>query len=1221
MKIRTQFIITLVIFGLSLILIVASLLVTNHQVEQLTRHGEIAHHIEREISELGYLSNEYLLYRESQQRDRWEAKFTALSTDLARLESTSPEQGAIVATLKTNQQRLGAVFSDVVSNLEAQGPVDLTLIQVPWSRMAVQNQGMSFESARLSQEIQDQAERLKQTNTMLIFALSGILGAYFVANYWLIYRRTLRSLAQLEAGTKVIGSGNLDFTLADQRADEIGELARAFNRMTTNLKRITASKADLEREISDRQRAEAQVRYQAKLVETVSDAIIATDINFNITAWNKAAETIYGWPAQDVLDQPAPMVLQTEYAAGQRERFQKQLFETGQWRGEVTQHRQDGVAIDVLASVSLLKDQAGQPVGVVTVNRDITERKWTEAQIKAQVVRLAILADASRAFSEASTDYQAVLDMVVRTTTEQLGSDCIVRLLSDDGQWLQPVVIYYPDPAIQEALQTAYSSVPVHIDDPNPAAQVARSGQSLLIPVVDWERLRELVSPDLWPTLDLLRPHSSVLTPLQIQGRILGTISFARYGLEQPAFTEDDLRLAQDLADRAALAIGNARLLGQVQNELTERKRVEQGLQTAFQRFQIILSSLYSGILVVSNDNRAEFANQAFCDLFDLDDSPEDLLGLEAPEIIQKIANVYADPPIALAHIQEIVATGQPFRGEEIAMAGGRTYIRDFIPIMIGGERYGRIWHHLDITERKRVEEALQKSEAHLQAILDSLTEGIVFLNPQGVVVEINEAVTRHFGHTLAELTEPASDPRFHIIQSNGRPFPPEEQPALVVLRTHQAVYDVEMGVPKPDGTLSWRSVSAQPVYDAHRKLSGVVVSLFDITERKRAEAALKTALAEAEEGQRTLEALLEYVPEGITIADAPEVKIRHVSRYGQELLGGPHQDQTAAQVAEYWAVYEADGVTPLSEANLPLVRAIRKGETVRDQELVQVNAQGQPLLLLCNAAPIRDRSGQIVAGIVAWRDITERKRVEAEIRHLNESLENRVQERTAQLEASNKELEAFAYSISHDLRTPLRGIDGFSQVLLEDYGDRLGAEGQKYLQRVRAATQRMGHLIDDLLALSRMTRSEVHFERVNLSQLAQAIAQELHQVEPDRQVEFVIASNLETQADASLIRVALENLFANAWKFTAKHSSARIEFGTITHEGQPAYFVGDDGAGFDMAYANKLFRTFQRLHTPAEFPGTGIGLATVQRIIRRHGGRVWAKGAVEQGATFYFTL
>ena len=253
--------------------------------------------------------------------------------------------------------------------------------------------------------------------------------------------------------------------------------------------------------------------------------------------------------------------------------------------------------------------------------------------------------------------------------------------------------------------------------------------------------------------------------------------------------------------------------------------------------------------------------------------------------------------------------------------------------------------------------------------------------------------------------------------------------------------------------------------------------------------------------------------------------------------------------------------------------------------------------------------------------DFFERTRVEEALRDAHRELEHRVAERTAQLEATNQELEAFSYSVSHDLRAPLRGIDGFSNALLQDYGESLEETAKGYLHRVRAGAQRMGGLIDDLLKLSRFSRVEIHLKEVNLSELAQEIADELQERDPQRQVAFSIAPGLVVEGDKGLLRVVLENLLNNAWKFTQKQLHAAIELGMMQEEDQLVYFVKDNGAGFDMHYANKLFTAFQRLHSPAEYEGTGIGLATVQRIIHRHGGRLWAGGEVDKGATFYFTL
>jgi len=250
-----------------------------------------------------------------------------------------------------------------------------------------------------------------------------------------------------------------------------------------------------------------------------------------------------------------------------------------------------------------------------------------------------------------------------------------------------------------------------------------------------------------------------------------------------------------------------------------------------------------------------------------------------------------------------------------------------------------------------------------------------------------------------------------------------------------------------------------------------------------------------------------------------------------------------------------------------------------------------------------------------------DRRRALLEVQRLNTELEQRVTERTAELERANKELEAFSYSVSHDLRTPLRAIDGFSQALLEDYGTQFDATGTDYLMRVRGGAQRMGSLIDALLTLARVSRTSMREEKVDLTAIAEEIVGELRAANPERSVDIRITSQLNAIGDPYLLRIVLENLLNNAWKYSGKREHAVIEFGMCNQDGESCFFVRDNGAGFDMAYANKLFGAFQRLHDAKEFMGTGVGLATVQRIIHRHGGRIWVAAAVDQGATFYFTL
>lgn len=265
---------------------------------------------------------------------------------------------------------------------------------------------------------------------------------------------------------------------------------------------------------------------------------------------------------------------------------------------------------------------------------------------------------------------------------------------------------------------------------------------------------------------------------------------------------------------------------------------------------------------------------------------------------------------------------------------------------------------------------------------------------------------------------------------------------------------------------------------------------------------------------------------------------------------------------------------------------------------------------------------GELAVLVSTFNEMLEQiEKRDQRLQSAHDELEKRVGERTAELAAANEELESFSYSVSHDLRAPLRSIDGFSQALSEDYSEALDTRAKSYLDRVRAATQRMGQLIDDLLNLARVTRAEMHRERIDLSAMASSVAGELAKTDLDRHVHWTIEKGVEAFADPRLLRVVLDNLLGNAWKYTSKHAQARIEFGRRHANGNSAYFVRDDGAGFDPAYSERLFGPFQRLHGITEFPGSGIGLATVHRIVHRHGGRVWAEAAVEKGATFYFTL
>jgi PAS domain S-box-containing protein len=384
----------------------------------------------------------------------------------------------------------------------------------------------------------------------------------------------------------------------------------------------------------------------------------------------------------------------------------------------------------------------------------------------------------------------------------------------------------------------------------------------------------------------------------------------------------------------------------------------------------------------------------------------------------------------------------------------------------------------------------------------------------------------------------------------------------------------------------------------------------------------LEAAQIAFRESESRLRALFETMAEGVIFQDLDN-HIIFANPAASRILGtGPEEILQISVFDERWQTTAENGEKlPLDQ--YPIQRALDSGQPVHDVVLGITNPlEKTNRWLVVNAVPLylpgESKPTQVYA---TFTDITELKTAEEKILQFNQELERRVRERTAQLETAINEIQSFSYTVSHDLRAPLRSISGFSQILLEDYTSQLDEQGQHYLRLILSSTSAMSGLIDDILKLSRLSRSELYRIAVNLSAIAQSVAAEMQKAFPDRSVELIIAPDVVANGDTRLLELVIRNLFDNAWKFTSKHATARIEFGMLQQDGRSVYFVRDDGAGFDMTYAGKLFGVFQRLHSVEEYDGNGIGLATVQRIIQRHGGQIWAEGQEQQGATFYFTL
>ncbi len=535
-----------------------------------------------------------------------------------------------------------------------------------------------------------------------------------------------------------------------------------------------------------------------------------------------------------------------------------------------------------------------------------------------------------------------------------------------------------------------------------------------------------------------------------------------------------------------------------------------------------------------------------------------------------------------------------------------------------------RSLHGLD-TRRRQAEEHLRLQGAALEAAANA----IVITDRSGDILWVNPSFTRLTGYGVEEVV--GRNPR---VLKSGKQDDAFYERLWKAILSGQVWRSEEIINRRKDGSLYTEEMTITPVRDETGEIAHFIAIKQDITERKRAEEEIRSLNEELE--QRVLERTAELARANdalrLEVAERRKAEEKFRQLVNNLPVGvyrntpGPEGRFLEVNPAIV-AMFEADSVEEFMKHPVSALyqhpgerarfadRILSLG-SVKNEELRLVTLKGREFWGAVTAVVKQDDAGGVyLDGII--EDITERKAAERRIQELNESLARR----NAELEVLNKELEAFSYSVSHDLRAPLRAIDGFSRILLAEHAGALDAAGRDRLGRVRRAAQHMAALIDDLLKLSRVTRAELAHEEVDLSALAAEIAEALRKQEPERNVRFDVAAGLTARADPRLLRVALENLLGNAWKFTACRPEARIELGADTNDTGTVYFVRDNGAGFDMAYVHKLFGAFQRLHDAAEFPGTGIGLATVQRIVHKHGGRVWAEAAVDRGAAFYFTL
>jgi PAS domain S-box-containing protein len=511
-----------------------------------------------------------------------------------------------------------------------------------------------------------------------------------------------------------------------------------------------------------------------------------------------------------------------------------------------------------------------------------------------------------------------------------------------------------------------------------------------------------------------------------------------------------------------------------------------------------------------------------------------------------------------------------------------------------------------DITERKRAADELREHIEELETVMDVAPVAIwVAHDAQCQEITGNRMADRIYEAGAGENVS-ANITAARRFFAEGRELPAQELPMQQAAARGVEIRNAELEVLLPSGRPLFMIGNASPLWDAAGRMRGSIGAFLDVTERRQTEQALEESeLRYRQLFEQSESAVGVYEMVYDTQGNACDYRYVNLNPAFERLTGwAPSQilGRTAREITPDIEDYWINLFSRVAETGKP----------------TSFEHYARHLGRYYSGTAYSPRAHQVA---VTFTDVTERKKAEQALQQLNIELEERVRARTAALEASNRELDAFAHSVSHDLRGPLRGIDGWSLALLEDYGERLDAQARKYLERVRSEAQHMGRLIDDLLHLSRVSQAELIPQPVDLSALAESIVARLKEAHRDRRINFMVAPNMQGTGDPRLLEVALTNLLENAVKFTATRPLACVEMGEAEYEGKPAFFVRDNGVGFDMAYAGMLFQPFQRLHKPAEFPGTGIGLATVQRVIHRHGGRVWAEAQVGAGATMYFTL
>jgi PAS domain S-box-containing protein len=910
-------------------------------------------------------------------------------------------------------------------------------------------------------------------------------------------------------------------------------------------------------DITERKQAEEMRERLAAVVESSEDAIISKTLEGTINSWNPGAEKIFGYSAAEALGKPVLMLFPPERANEEPDILSRIK------RGESVEHfetvrvRKDGNKIDVSATISPIRDGSGAIVGASQIARDITERKRSEEALRQS--------DARRKFAlETAKLGDWELDLTTLQATRSFLHDEIFGYQSPLPEWSFDIFLRH-----------------VHPDD---RESVRENFQSCVSQGKRWEFECRIVC------------------------------------------LNGDLRWIWACGDHYRDPSGNASHMFGIVENITERKQAEQAVQESLATREAAIKELadqkfaldqHAIVAVTDVRGTITYVNDKFCAISKY--SKEELIDQN-----HRILNSGFHPKEFFQQMYHTIANGQVWRGEicNRAKDGSIYWVDTTIVPFVGADGKPRQYVAIraDITERKRAAEVLREQAQ----ILDSAQ--VFVRDMESRVVFWPRGAEKLYGFTPQEALGILSHDLFH---TNF----PEPLEAVEKKLFETGMWEGELIHTRRDGSI----IVVSSAWVLHRNSQGQPIRILetnvDITARKQAEERqagqaeelsrqseeLLRSQQELESQSLMLQSVLDSMAEGLVAADE-QGKFIIWNPAATRIVGMGAANVPPGEWNAHYGCYLPDMLTPFPTEQNPLARAVR-GEVCAAEMFVRNSELDQGVLIEVSGGPLKGKDGVVRGGVVAFRDITQRRADEREIRKLNEELEERVAQRTAQLAEANHELEAFTYSVSHDLRAPLRHIGGFSKILSEDFGAGMPEEAQSHLQRIQDGVHRMGLLVDELLNLARVGRHAINLQATRLNLVIEEVVSLLQPEVSGRIVSWKIAEMPPTECDPILIQQVFQNLIANALKFTRTREHAVIEISSREDNGQTVLLVRDNGVGFNMKYSDKLFGVFQRLHRAEDFEGTGIGLATVHRIVQKHGGRVWAEGEPDKGATFYFTL